>query len=65
MAYPRQLVSRIKGALNIGIPLKALSRLTGIPAETLKEWKAEEVRGTVIADPSVLEDIRLALLKEN
>lgn len=65
MPYSLALVSRVKGALHIGIPLKVLSRWTGIPFETLKHWKEEDTRAAIAPDPTVLDDIRLALLKEN
>lgn len=65
MAYPKRLVSRIKGALAIGFTPKQISRLTGISVYTLREWKEEAARGAVAPDPSVVDDIRLAFLKEN
>jgi hypothetical protein len=63
--YPVRLISRIKGAMRIGLKPKQLAYLTGIPLETIKSWRAEDVRATVVADPGMLDEIRVLLLKEN
>lgn len=65
MTYDKRLISRIKGALRAGLGPKVLSHLTGIPHETIKEWATEARQAAVEADTSVLDDVRLALLKEN
>jgi hypothetical protein len=51
----------MKGALRIFKP-KQLSYLSGIPVETLKEWKGELIRGDVSVDETVAHDIKAALL---
>lgn len=62
MAYPADLVSRIKGALRAGFGPKLVAHLTGIPLETVKEWSADNRRGEIVADHRVAEDIRDVLL---
>lgn len=64
MAYDKGLIARIKGALRAGLRPKQLSHLTGIPHETIKEWSTEDTRAAVEPDHSVLDDLRLALLRE-
>lgn len=63
--YPKRLISRIKGALMAGLKPKQLAYWTGIPLETIRSWAREDCCGAVPADPAVLEDVRIALLKEN
>jgi hypothetical protein len=62
MAHPRDLVSRIKGALKAGLKPKQLAAWTDIPASTIREWREEQNHATVPADDSVAQDIREALL---
>lgn len=63
--YPEAFIARIKGAMRAGLTPKVLARWTGIPHNTLKSWSAQNVRASIEPDVSVLEDLRLALLKEN
>lgn len=64
LMYPKGLVRRIKGALQFLEP-KQVSYLTGIPYETLREWKAESAQAAVEPDPSVLSDIKIAILRQS
>lgn len=65
MTYSAKLVARIKGALRCGFKPKQISYLTGIPIETIKNWAQEDSRGSIEADDSICEDIRIAFAKEN
>lgn len=67
MAYKPELVARVKGALRAGLGPKLISSVLerigiSIPTDTIKEWSAEDCRGTVEADVSVELDIAEALL---
>lgn len=62
MAYPRELVARIKGALRAGLEPKQISYHTQIPTETIREWWREDRMASVEADPRVSEEIRQAIL---
>jgi hypothetical protein len=62
--YPKWFIARVKGALRAGLEPKQLAHWTGTPVETIKAWAAEDVRGAIPADESVLNDLKIALLKQ-
>lgn len=61
MAYARDLVARVKGALRAGLRPKQIAHLTEIPVETIKDW-VDDVRADVPADEKVADEIRAVLL---
>lgn len=63
--YNLGLIARMKAALFMGIPPKVINRLTDIPVGTLREWKSEDQRASIKPDQSLIEEVRLALRKEN
>jgi hypothetical protein len=62
MAHSRDVVARIKGALQAGLGPKLLSNWTGVPADTIKRWHTEEKRANVPADESVGDELRDAVM---
>jgi hypothetical protein len=63
--YPKALIARIKGALQAGFKAKQISYWTGIPCQTIYEWKSEDSQASVAPDESVLKDLRVALLGDH
>lgn len=59
---PRELVARVKGALELGIPAKVVSKLTGLSLETVRDIQKGKRRAAIPADPALLEAVRKAIL---
>lgn len=63
--WPPGFVARVKAALFLGIPPKVISRLTEVPVGTLREWKRAGTRAAIEPEQSLIEEVKLALRKEN
>lgn len=63
--YPKWFISRVKGALRAGFKPKQIAHWTGVPCETIKQWATGDSQAAVEPDLSILQDVRLAFLREN
>jgi hypothetical protein len=62
--YDAWFISRVKAVLHYGFPVKVVSRLTGVPTATLAAWKRETYRATIAPDLELIEEVKLAILRE-
>ena len=60
--HSREVVARIKGALEAGIKPKQISRLTGVPASTIRKISVGKSHASVDADKTIGADITDILL---
>lgn len=62
MAHPKDLVARVKGALQAGLKPKVIAHHTGVPVDTIEQWASGEARAAVEPNHDVIQDIRDILL---
>lgn len=59
--HPDSLVARIKGAHKLGMKTKVLSRLSGVPLQTVKYYISGKYRGDVQPDMAVEWELRAVI----
>ena len=65
MTYSRRFIARVKGAIRCGFKPKQIAYLTGIPIDTIKNWAQEDSQAHIEPDETIIEEIRIAFVREN
>jgi len=60
-AHDLDLVARIKGALQAGIPAKLVSRLAGLPVDTIRNIQSGKRHAAVKPDMALWEALKRAI----